>query len=230
MNEVEYSVVVPVFNSEASLEELVQPAFTAVMEGTGKPYEMIFVDDGSSDGSWEVLKKIKEEHPEVSPPSGWPRISGSTAPLSAVLISPKAIIIITIDDDLQCPPEEIPKLIKNHGRNVIPSWFMASTKKRNIRFTGILAANHLKNRFKSPWTSSKDGSSFRLISKNIIQKIIVHHQNFVFIDEILHWYTDYISFTHVEHHKRKYKRSGYSHRKIWSMFANIVLLLHDCAS
>jgi hypothetical protein len=50
----------------------------------------------------------------------------------------------------------------------------------------------------------------------------VHQQNFIFIDEILNWHTDYMRYTVVEHHKRKHKRSGYSSRKIWAMVGNIV--------
>ena len=219
MNEVEYSVIVPVFNSEASLEELFS-RLTTVLAATGKDFEFIFVDDGSRDNSWEVLKKLKQEHPEKFTAIRLAKNFGQHSATFCGFNFAKGNFIITIDDDLQCPPEEIPKLIRAmEGRDSELVYGIFKNKKHSMYRN--LGSKSLKN-VSSILGKPKDGSSFRLISKNIIQKIIVHHQNFVFIDEILNWYTDYVSFTVVEHHKRKYKTSGYNNRKIWSMLANIM--------
>jgi glycosyltransferase involved in cell wall biosynthesis len=111
VNELEYSIVVPVFNSEASLEELFS-RLTQVMDQTGKTYEMIFVDDGSLDQSWEVMKKIKEENPGVFTAIRLAKNFGQHSATFCGFNFVKGKSIITLDDDLQCPPEEIPKLIK----------------------------------------------------------------------------------------------------------------------
>jgi len=219
VNEIEYSVVVPVFNSETSLEEMFS-RLTAVMDSTGKTYELIFVDDGSRDRSWEVLKKIKEEHPDALTAIRLAKNFGQHSATFCGFNFAKGNFIITLDDDLQCPPEEIPKLIKAMEEADAELVYGIYKKKRhtfyrNLGSKSIKKISNLRGR-------PKEGSSFRLISKNIIRKIIIHQQNFVFIDEILCWYTDYIGLAFVEHHKRKYKSSGYSNRKIWGLLANIM--------
>jgi polyisoprenyl-phosphate glycosyltransferase len=219
VKEVEYSVVVPVFNSEVSLEELFS-RLTAVMDETGKVFELIFVDDGSQDRSWDVIKKIKEEHADNFTAIRLAKNFGQHSATFCGFNFAKGNYVITLDDDLQCPPEEIPQLIKTMAESDAELVYGIYKKKKHS-FVRNIGSKSFKNAA-GLLGSSTEGSSFRLISKNIIQKIIVHHQNFVFIDEILHWYTDYINYVYVEHHKRKYKRSGYSHLKIWSMFANIM--------
>lgn len=219
MNVIEFSVVVPVFNSEASLEELFH-RLTEVLKATGKPYEMIFVDDGSGDRSWEMLKKIKAENPDGFTAIRLAKNFGQHSATFCGFSFAKGKHIITLDDDLQCPPEEIPKLIRTMEETDAELVYGIFRKKRHS------AARNISSRsFKSLsrlFGSQTEGSSFRLISGSIIQKILGHHQNFVFIDEILHWYTDFIGYATVEHHPRKYKRSGYSRGKIWRFFAEVM--------
>jgi glycosyltransferase involved in cell wall biosynthesis len=219
LNELEYSVVVPVFNSEASLQELFD-RLTTVMDKTGKPFELIFVDDGSNDGSWEVISRIKQNNPDKLTAIRLAKNFGQHSATFCGFNFAKGEFIITIDDDLQCPPEEIPKLIRQMAETDAELVYgIFKNKKHSLyRNLGSKSVKSVSNMMGKP----KDGSSFRLISKNITQKIVQHHQNFVFIDEILFWYTDFISFTVVEHYPRKYKRSGYSGRKIWDLLANIM--------
>jgi polyisoprenyl-phosphate glycosyltransferase len=219
VKDIEFSVIVPVFNSEASLEELFS-RITAVMNDTGKAYELIFVDDGSQDRSWEILKKIKSENPDIFTAIRLAKNFGQHNATFCGFNFAKGNQIITLDDDLQCPPEEIPKLIKVMEDTDAELVYGIFRKKRHSFFRN-LGSRYFK-KFSRLLGSQNEGSSFRLISKNIIQKIIVHHQNFVFIDEILHWYTDYIGLAVVEHHKRKFRKSGYSQFKIWGLFANIL--------
>jgi polyisoprenyl-phosphate glycosyltransferase len=219
VSELEFSVVVPVFNSEASLHELFTRLSTVLL-AMNKSYELIFVDDGSSDHSWEVMKQIKQDHPENFTAIRLGKNFGQHNATFCGFSFAKGNYVITIDDDLQCPPEEIPKLISKmeatdaelvYGLFKNPSHSIY----RNIGSRSFKSASNLLGR-------SKEGSSFRLISRNIIENIIVYHQNFVFIDEILHWYTDSISYVFVEHHPRKFRRSGYSRIKIMKMVGNLM--------
>jgi len=219
VNELEFSIVVPVYNSEASLQELFD-RLLAVMDGTGQAYEFIFVDDGSNDKSWEVLQKIKEERSDITTAIRLAKNFGQHSATFCGFNFAKGNYIITIDDDLQCPPEEIPKLIEKLKGSDAELVYGIYGKKKHSMYRN-LGSQSLKN-VSGILGKQHEGSSFRLISTNIIQKIIVHHQNFVFIDEILHWYTDYVGFTFVEHHKRKYRSSGYSNKKIWGLLANIM--------
>ncbi|MBW6459089.1 MAG: glycosyltransferase [Bacteroidales bacterium] len=215
----DYSVIIPVYNSEASLEELAG-WLVAVMDATGKSYEMIFIDDGSRDESWQVLNKLKALYQDKLTAIRLAKNFGQHSATFCGFNFAKGDFVITIDDDLQIPPEEIPKLMQAMEENDAELVYGIYRKKnhsyiRNLGSRAVKKISHLLGR-------PKEGSSFRLISSNIIQKIIIHHQNFVFIDEILHWYTDYVELVTVEHHPRKYKKSGYSMRRIWGLLANIM--------
>lgn len=191
------------------------------MDGMGKAYEMIFVDDGSRDGSWTTLKKIKEQYGEKIVAIRLAKNFGQHSATFCGFNFAKGSYVITIDDDLQCPPEEIPNLIGKMEESDAELVYGVYSKKKHSFFRN-LGSKYFK-KISYLLGRPKEGSSFRLISRNIIEKIIMHHQNFVFIDEILHWYTDYVSLVTVEHHPRKYKKSGYSSRKIWSLLANIMI-------
>lgn len=215
-----YSVVIPVFNSEASLPELAE-RLVRVMGDTDKLFECIFVDDGSLDSSWEILKRLKEEHPSTITAIRLAKNFGQHSATFCGFNFAKGDFIITLDDDLQCPPEEIPKLIRRMEETDAELVYGIYEKKRHSWYRNYGSRNF--KRVSSLLGRPKEGSSFRLISSNIIQKIIIHQQNFVFIDEILHWYTDYVSLVVVEHHPRKYQRSAYTTRKIWKLLANIMI-------
>jgi polyisoprenyl-phosphate glycosyltransferase len=215
----DYSVIIPVYNSEASLQELAG-RLVEVMDATGKSYELIFIDDGSRDGSWQALKELKAQHQDKLTAIRLAKNFGQHSATFCGFNFAKGDFVITIDDDLQIPPEEIPKLMQAMEENDAELVYGIYRKKKHsyIRNLGSRSVKRISHVLGRP----KEGSSFRLISSSIIQKIIIHHQNFVFIDEILHWYTDYVELVTVEHHSRKYRKSGYSTRRIWSLLANIM--------
>ena len=127
------------------------------------------MDDGSRDESWEVHQKDQGGAPgKRQLPSGWQRTSASTAPLSAVFNFAKGNYIITLDDDLQCPPEEIPKLIKAMEESDAELVYGIYKNKKHS-FYRNLGSKSLKN-MSGILGKPKEGSSFRLISKNIISK------------------------------------------------------------
>ena len=107
--EILFSIIVPVFNEEGALPEL-QERLHKVMEGLGAGYEIVYVDDGSKDSSPEVLKKLKDKYPGLKIIS-FKKNKGKWQALIAGFTSAKGEWIITVDADLQNPPEEIPKLL-----------------------------------------------------------------------------------------------------------------------
>src|SRR5262245_12930269 len=113
MEKKDFSVVVPVFNSEKTLAELYvrTEKFFASKQ---RSFQMIFVDDGSSDKSWETLLAIKKQHPATVTIVKLTRNYGQHNALFCGLTFVNSSFVITIDDDLQTPPEEIEKLISNH--------------------------------------------------------------------------------------------------------------------
>jgi glycosyltransferase involved in cell wall biosynthesis len=103
------SVVVPLLDEEGTLEEL-HEKLTAVLVRQGWPYEILFVDDGSRDGSPRILKALAERDPAV----GYLRFRrnfGKSAALDAAFRRVRGDIVITMDADLQDDPEEVPRLV-----------------------------------------------------------------------------------------------------------------------
>lgn len=215
-----YSVVVPVFNSQSSLEELFG-GLKAVFNGIGS-FEVIFVDDGSSDNSWEVLTRLKTEHPEQITAI---RLSKNFGQHNATFCGfgfAKGDWVITIDDDLQTPPEEIRKLIETAARTEAELVYGFYGRKHHSKIRNLGSASLKKS---SRWLRNApgEGSSFRLISSGLLEKIMHHRQNFIFLDEVLLWYTDDIAFAEVTHIPRKYDRSGYTFRSLLRLMSNIIL-------
>ena len=104
------SVVVPVYNEEGNLPELLR-RLTAVMDAAGNPYELVFVDDGSRDGSLAILKQAAAARPDRIRALELARNFGQHQAILAAFENVSGDVIVTLDADLQNPPEEIPKLV-----------------------------------------------------------------------------------------------------------------------
>src|SRR6516225_3496074 len=105
------SVVIPVYRSAPMLEELTG-RLVQVLDATGLSYEIVFVDDGSPDGSWQVLQAVRERHPDRIVAVQLMRNYGQHNALMCGFRHTRGEYVVTMDDDLQNPPEEIPKLIE----------------------------------------------------------------------------------------------------------------------
>jgi glycosyltransferase involved in cell wall biosynthesis len=104
----EMSVVVPIYNEEENLPELYE-RLTAVLQGLLKTYEIIFVDDGSNDGSWQLINELRHRDGKVHGIS-FSRNFGHHIAITAGLDYARGGAVVLMDGDLQDPPEEIPKL------------------------------------------------------------------------------------------------------------------------
>lgn len=216
-----YSVIVPVYKGAATLEEL----FHRTKKVFGKlsaSFEMIFIDDGSPDKSWQVLKKLKEANPDTVKAIKLSKNFGQHNAIFCGLNFVSGDFIITIDDDLQNPPEEIEKLIQEH-RETEADLVYGFFKRKKHSFWRNLGSRMLKRSARKLQDAPGEGSSFKLIERHLIDKILKHHQNFVYIDELFLWYTEDIEFVEVEHHPRKHNKSGYSHGKLLKLFFNVTV-------
>ncbi len=117
------SLVIPLYNEEESLPEL-HDWIVRVMTNNGYSYEIIFVDDGSSDGSWEVIKSLKNKNAHVRAIK-FRRNYGKSAGLNVGFEQTKGDVVITMDADLQDSPDEIPELyrmIMRDGYDIVSGW------------------------------------------------------------------------------------------------------------
>jgi glycosyltransferase involved in cell wall biosynthesis len=119
---VDISVVIPVLNEEESLREL-HRRLTETLVAMGRTYELVFVDDGSTDRSYEILADLHKQDPNTKVLS-FRRRYGKSAALSVGFSESRGNIIVTIDADLQDDPAEIPKLIEklDEGYDLVSGW------------------------------------------------------------------------------------------------------------
>lgn len=218
--EIIYSVIVPVFNSEESLQELVH-RIKKVLSAYNCLHEIILIDDGSIDNSWEVITQLKQENNDILIAIRFSKNFGQHNAILCGLSKANGKYIITIDDDLQIPPEEISKLIEAQTATNADLIYGYYPNKKHSSFRNI-GSKVVKKTGKALYNNPGEGSSFRMIKTELAKKTLSHLQSFVYIDEILLWYTNNIHFVKVEHEARKYCKSGYSSFKLFSMSANIV--------
>lgn len=129
------SIIVPLYNEEESLSELYD-WIERVMTGNGFSYEVLFVDDGSTDGSWKIVEKLQKVHSEVHGIK-FRRNYGKSPALFCGFARAKGDIVVTMDADLQDSPEEIPemvRMIREDGLDLVSGW-----KKK--RYDGKLSKN-----------------------------------------------------------------------------------------
>ncbi|HSN50579.1 MAG TPA: glycosyltransferase family 2 protein [Bacteroidales bacterium] len=217
----EYSIVVPVYNSSESLEQLFQ-RIEQTMNGLQKSFEVIFVDDYSADGSWQKLVSLQMANPEKVSAIRLARNFGQHNATICGIAQTKGDYIITIDDDLQNPPEEISILIDTMQKTDADLVYGIYGKKQHSLLHNIGSAA-LKSSSRRIFRTKGNGSSFRLMKSSIGKCLLNHQINFIYIDELFNWYTNDIEFALVDHQKRPYQSSTYTSHSLFSMFSNLVI-------
>lgn len=117
------SVVVPLYNEEESLPELAQ-WIERVMDSHGFSYELLFIDDGSTDRSWQVIQRLADTNPHIRAVS-FSRNYGKSPALNTGFARATGDVVITMDADLQDSPDEIPELyrmITSEGYDLVSGW------------------------------------------------------------------------------------------------------------
>jgi glycosyltransferase involved in cell wall biosynthesis len=213
----DFSVVVPVYNSAATLEELYQRV-AALFKSMDKSFEVIYVNDQSPDNSWEVILQLKRLHKEVRGISLARNAGQQNATLCGIQNS-KGDLIVTMDDDLQTPPEEIPKLIECIERTNADFVYGIYDAKRHSLIRNI-GSKFFNAFFKLIASTSGKGSSFRLIKRSLANQINKVGHDYFLLDEVLSWYTLDIEQQLVEHHTRGEGKSGYNTLKLIQMSLN----------
>ena len=212
------SVVIPVHNSEKTLEKLYS-RLVDVLEASVRNFEIILVDDGSSDGSWETLVRLRELDERVSI-IRLMRNFGQHNAIFCGLHHVKGDLILTMDDDLQNPPEEIPKLLDKIEEGYDAVYGEYNLKQHNLfRNLGSAAIQKV---YRFVFRLDGTATSFRLISNQVIKAILSYDMNYTFIDGLLAWYTKNIGHVTVRHDPREESSSGYSFRKLFTLSLNLL--------
>jgi glycosyltransferase involved in cell wall biosynthesis len=141
----EISIVIPVYNEEESLP-LLAAEIHGAMSPLGRPYEVIYVDDGSTDGSAGVLRELARQDPAVRVVRQR-RNAGQTAALDAGFRFARGGIVVTLDADLQNDPADIPRLLDAMDGYDVVSGVRADRRDSWVRKASSRIANRVRNRF-----------------------------------------------------------------------------------
>lgn len=206
------SIVVPVFNSSKSLNTLYERLNT-VLPSLVQTYELILVNDGSVDDSWETISSLVDSHDWIHG-INLMRNYGQHNALLCGIRAAKNETIVTIDDDLQNPPEEIVKLLKklDDGYDVV----YGTPLKEQHDLWRNLASQVTKLALQSTMgvDTARQVSAFRAFRTYLRNAFQSYQSPFVSIDVLLTWSTNRFSSVPVQHEERIIGASNYTFRKL----------------
>mgnify|MGYP000856972782 CR=1 FL=1 len=219
-NKIEYSIVIPVYNSSASLIDLSRRLHIVFADIMNESYEIIFVDDCSQrQETWKTLQSIARDYKTVRAF----RLARNFGQASAVLCGlahARGRWIVTMDDDLQHRPEDIPLLAEKREHDVVIARFSEKNcsygKKLSSQIKGILDVYLLgkpKNIMASP---------FRILKKSVVESILSIQTPRPFpIAQILQVTSDLVNVD-VDHQPRKYDTTNYNLKSSLSLLSNML--------
>lgn len=201
------SIVIPVFEEEESLPHLYK-AIKAVTEKLNRKYEIVFVDDGSKDGTFKILESIQKKDQNVVVVS-FRRNFGQTAAMAAGFEYASGDIVITMDADLQNDPNDIPKLLeKIKDCDVVSGW----RKNRQDKFLSRRLPSMMANGLISKVTGvalHDYGCTLKAYRKEVIKNVRLYGEMHRFIPAIASWVGATITEVETTHHARKFGKSKY---------------------
>lgn len=224
MNKPDISVVIPVFNEEESLQEL-SDWISRVMKAHGYSFEVLFVDDGSTDRSWEIIQSISTSNPNFKGIK-FNRNYGKSAALQTAFRAAQGEVVITMDADLQDSPDEVPELytmIKQQGYHLVSGW----KKKRNDPFTKTIPSKFFNfvTRKISGIKIHDFNCGLKAYDKAVVKNISVYGEMHRYIPLIAKW----AGFTKigekvVEHRERKYGYSKFGFERFVRGFLDLLTI------
>jgi glycosyltransferase involved in cell wall biosynthesis len=218
------SIIVPLLNEEESLREL-YTLIQATMQRMKKSYEIIFVDDGSTDRSFEVLTALHMENPRRVKAIRFRRNFGKSAALSAGFKEARGEYIITMDADMQDDPNEIPLLIDALGDSydLVSGW----KKKRQDSLIFTLPS-HIANAVTSKMTGLRIhdlNCGLKVYRKTVAKELKLYGDLYRYIPILAHQAGFRVGEKIVQHHPRKYGHSKYTVGKFYRGFLDLLTIL-----
>jgi len=217
------SILIPVFNEEENILPLYDRLIKALQK-TERPYEILFIDDGSSDGSLEVLLDITQKNPNVKVIS-FSRNFGQTAALSAGIDFSRGEIVIPMDGDLQNDPEDILSLLQKieEGYEVVSGW----RKDRKDPFFTRRLPSMIANRMISMIGGVRlhdYGCTLKAYKRDVLKNIRLYGEMHRFIPIYAHWIGARVAEIPVNHFPRKFGSSKYGMSRIVKVILDLMVV------
>ncbi len=217
------SIVIPLYNEKDNINELYKE-LKAVLISTGLPYEIIFVDDGSTDGSFSKLADVSKADDCVRVIK-FRRNFGQSAALKAGFDHAKGEYIVTMDADLQNDPTDLPRLLKTLSEedyDVVCGW-RANRRDRFAKkiFSGI--SNTLRKLLVKERIHDS-GCTLRIYKKECVEDFELYGEMHRYIPAILHYNGFRVGETKVNHRERRHGVSKYNWRRLFKGFADLIVI------
>lgn len=201
------SIIIPLYNEEENVEPLYE-SLKSVMDTEGANYEIIFVDDGSTDKTFKNIKRISAEDSRVKP-LRFRCNFGQTAAFAAGFDHAGGDVIVTIDGDLQNDPKDIPGLLSLIGKyDIVCGW----RRNRKDSFLRRILPSMIANWLISRVTGVKlhdYGCSLKAFKADVVKNINLYGDMHRFIPAVASWYGVKVTEIEITHHPRKYGSSKY---------------------
>lgn len=218
-----YSIVIPVYNSEKIVNKTVEEILK-ISKINNLNIEIILVNDGSKDNSWEVIKNLAKKYKEIIAINLIKNFGQHNAILCGFSHT-KGDYVITMDDDMQNPPSEIIHLIKKVESNPELDLVFGKFKEKKHPFyrkMGTKLINYLNEKiFNKPKEIVL--TNFRIIRRDVIKRVLNHKTSYPYIPGLLLMYASNIENVLVEHKERLEGKSNYTFRKIFALMSNLLI-------
>ena len=222
-NYVTYSVIIPVYNSSTVLKELVT-GITDVFSEMNSSFEILLIDDCSPDNSWEVLKELRLNDSKIK----IIHLQKNFGQHNAILCGLKHAsgeYIITMDDDFQHPPEEIPKLIKKIGEGYSVVYGKYLIKQHNLLENFFSCRFQMFIHYILDIPPTIFISSFAIFKADVVKNMTAINTSFIFLPALVQKSVpvNKIANVDVNHNPRKIGKSNYTIRKYLSLLLNLTI-------
>jgi glycosyltransferase involved in cell wall biosynthesis len=202
------SIVIPLYNEEENVEPLYNQ-LRATLDGAGREYEIIIVDDGSTDGSFEVLKRLHQGDERLKV-IRFRRNFGQTAAFAAGFDRSQGQVVITMDADLQNDPADIPLLLEKvvEGYDVVSGWRLPRQDPFLTRRLPSMMANWLISQVTRVRLHDY-GCSLKAYRREVVKNVQLYGELHRFIPAIANWTGVSVAEVPVRHYPRRFGKSKY---------------------
>jgi len=216
------SIVVPVYNEQESVEPLCR-SLHKVMSAGARSYEIILVDDGSDDGSWDRMVELSREIPCMRLVR-FRRNFGQTAAMSAGFHQAQGEVVVTLDADLQNDPEDIPRLLERMAErqaDVVSGWRKDRKDPFLNRRLPSMIANFMISRITGVALHDY-GCTLKAYHRDVIKNIQLYGQMHRFIPALASWAGQGIDEMVVTHHPRRFGQSKYGISRTFRVVLDLI--------
>lgn len=220
---VRYSVIVPILNEEESVNVLYSKV-AEILDAAGLPFELIFVDDGSTDASFSKLSDLAAADPRVVVLK-FRKNYGQTAAMAAGIEYARGSVLVTMDGDLQNDPADIPMMVSkiDDGFDMVIGWRINRQDKWLSRKLPSMIANQLIGRI-TGLPVKDNGCSLKVYTANVIKRVPLYSDMHRFIPAMTLPVGARIAEVGVRHHARQFGESKYGLSRIFKVLLDLITI------